>query len=616
MTPDKISDSIEYGTGNKILNMNADIFIVLSVLSVTALFLIFDLLRADIIAILCMLTLGWTGILTPHEAISGFSSNAVLAMMAVMIMGRGIARTGIMDKLSEHLISIAGKSKRRLILLVSISAGLLSAFMQNVGAAALFLPAVMALSKKEQLSPSQLIMPMGFAAILGGTLTMVASGPLIILNDILSAAELDGYRLFDVTPVGLALLMAGILYFFLFGRAVLPSGEGTGDAVSTQRRLIDTWRLPYKIYRYFIPEGSPLSGMTPENCGIWHKYLLNVLAISKDSTVSYAPWRETTFEARREIALLGDGDNIERFAIHNGLELRERLEKFEDLDDPAKAGFAEVIIPPRSSLIGQTIRQYAMRKHHEIEPIMLFSGGVEIRGDFSDREMQAGDILIVHGLWDKIFDLKQNSDFMLITQLDTEEKDLSKALIAMPCFFGAVALAVIGFPLSISMLSGAIAMVLARVLSIEEAYRAIEWKVVFLIAGLIPLGLAMQKSGAAAFLAGNVMRVVTNGHTLIILAIVALLSTLLSLFMSNVAAMVVLAPLIISMARMSGLDPRPLVLLIAVCCANSFMLPTHQVNAMLITPGGYRNADYFKAGGGMTIVFLVIAVGIFYLFYI
>lgn len=596
--------------------MNMEIAIVLSVLTVTIILLIFEVFRIDVIAILCMLILGWTGILNPRETISGFSSNAVLAMMAVMIMGRGIARTGIMDKLSRHLISLVGSSTRRLIVIVSLSVGLLSAFMQNVGAAALFLPAVLTIAKREQLPTSRLIMPMGFAAILGGTLTMVASGPLIILNDILREAGLDGYGLFSVTPVGGVLLLAGVLYFFLLGRFVLPSGEGAGETKSSQRRLIDTWHLPYTIYRYYIPEGSPLAGMTPEDAGIWDRYLLNVLAISGDAMIDYAPWRGTAFEAGREIALLGDAGNIERFALDNGLELREKLEQFEDLGDPTRAGFAEVLIPPRSGLIGQTIRQYGMRKHHEIEPIMLFSGGLEIKGDCSDRVIRAGDIFIVHGLWEKIFNLKRSSDFMLITQPEEEKKELSKAWIALPCFFGGIALAVAGFPLSMAMFSGATAMVLTRVMSIDDAYRAVEWKVVFLIAGLIPLGLAMQKTGTAAFLAERIMSVNKHGHPILIITVVAALSTLFSLFMSNVAAMVVLAPLIINMAQMSDLDPRPLVLLVAVCCANSFMLPTHQVNAMLITPGGYRNADYIKAGGGMTVLFLAIAVCIFYLFYL
>ncbi len=596
--------------------MGVEIIIVLSILIITIILLIFEIFRIDVISILCMLALGWTGVLEPLEAISGFSSNAVLAMMAVMIMGRGIAKTGIMDELSRYLMRIVGGSKRKLIVLVSLSVGLVSAFMQNVGAAALFLPAVLTISKREHLSPSGLIMPMGFAAILGGTLTMVASGPLIILNDLLRDSDLHPYGLFGVTPVGLALLLTGILYFFILGKHVLPGTVNGREAVSDQRNLIDTWRLPYRIYRYHIPAGSPLSGMNPEEAGIWDEYRLNLLAISEDEEVDFAPWRGTTIEAGSDIALLGDSNDIERFAEDNGLEFRDKLEKFEDLNDPTRAGFAEVLIPPRSGLIGKTIRQIALRKHYEVEPIVLFSGGREIRGDCSDRVIGAGDILVAHGLWKNLFNLKESSDFMLITQFEAEKKEMSRSWVALSCFLGGISLSVAGFPLSIALFSGAMAMVLTRVLSIEDAYKAIEWKVVFLIAGLIPLGLAMQKSGTAQFLAEHVMGVMAVGHPVMIILVVAVLSTLFSLFMSNVAAMVVLAPLVIGMARIGQLDPRPLVLLVALCCANSFVLPTHQVNAMLMTPGGYRNADYFKAGSGMTVLFLIVVVCMFYIFYL
>lgn len=189
-------------------------------------------------------------------------------------------------------------------------------------------------------------------------------------------------------------------------------------------------------------------------------------------------------------------------------------------------------------------------------------------------------------------------------------------MIAGLCFAASIGLSIAGFPISISLFSGAIAMVLAKVIRIEEVYQSIEWKVVFLIAGLIPLGIAMQKTGTAEFLAEKIMLVVQDGHPIFLLSTVALLATLFSLFMSNVASTVVLAPLVINMARIGGLDPRPLVLLVAVCAANSFILPTHQVNAMLMTPGGYRNSDYFKAGGGMTLLFLVVVISVFYFMYL
>ena len=287
-------------------------FIVITILIVTVIFFILDVLRIDLVAILCMLTLGWSGVLEPLEAISGFSSNAVFAMMAVMVMGYGISQTGVMERFSAWILKIASHSKRKLILMVSLSVGLISSFMQNVGAVALFLPVTLTIARKNNYSPSELIMPMGFAAILGGTLTMIASGPLIILNDLMRDSGLQPFNLFHVTPIGLILLLTGILYFLFLGKYILP-GRNKEKKLPEQKLLIDTWHLPYQVYHYLISQNSSLVGKTSEKARIWDQYELNILAISKEKEIVYAPWRETYFKAGQELALLGNVENIQKF---------------------------------------------------------------------------------------------------------------------------------------------------------------------------------------------------------------------------------------------------------------------------------------------------------------
>ncbi|MDT8365527.1 MAG: SLC13 family permease [bacterium] len=596
--------------------MTVEITIVLAILGVTIVLLALDVLRMDVVAILCMLALGWTGILKSLESLSGFSSNAVIAMMAVMVMGRGMEKTGIVDRFSRAILNVTGNSSLKITGLVSAAVGLMSSVIQNVGAAALFLPAVLSISRREKIPASKLIMPIGFAAILGGTLTMVGSGPLILINDFLGNAGLEPYGLFAVTPVGLVLLAAGIAFFLFIGKYVLPDSPSTDDRISAQKGLIEAWNLPFSTWHYKIPEGSTMVGKTPEETGIWDRYHLNILGISKGKTVEYAPWRQTRFEVHHELALLGEEGNVRQFAADFGLSYMEPLGKFEKLNDPDSAGFAEVIIPPRSSLVGETIRKFGLRKRYAVEPVVLFHQGENIRGDFSDMPITPGDTFIVHGLWDNIIELKTDKDFVLATPVSADKRDQSKAWVATICFVLAIGLALAGFPISTAFLSGAIVMVLTRVLRMEDAYQVIDWKVVFFLAGLIPMGIAMQKTGTAAFLADGIMGAVYGGHPLLLLFAVAGISTVFSLFMSNVASTVILAPLVISMARIAGIDPRPLVLLVAVCAANSFILPTHQVNAMLKTPGGYRNADYLKAGGGMTLIFLAVVVPMFYFFYL
>ncbi len=596
--------------------MDSSILIVFIILSATILLLVFEIFRIDVTAMICLLALGWSGVLSAQEVMSGFSSNAVIAMMAVMMMGRGISRTGFMHLFSNIVLKKVGTNRFKINGFLSLSVGMLSGFIQNIGAVALFLPGILDISRRAKIPVSLLIMPVGFAAILGGTLSMVGSGPLILINDLLRHAELEPFSLFSTTPVGIVLLLSGILYFTLFGRYVLPIAAEHPSAASEQEKLIESLHLPHHIAHFIIPKESELIDKTPEDAGIWKEFNLNILAVSHGRDVEYAPWRETRFESNQKLALLGREEDIGRFVSTYGLLGIEQPRWVEGLSDPVISGFAEVIVPPRSEILNRTIREFSFRKRYAVEPIMLISRGEDIIGDFSDHVVIAGDIFIVFGLWDKISELKASPDFVVTTPFLDERKDISKGAMAIGCFILAIILAFTGAPISMAFLTGAISMILTRVLSIQEAYQAIEWKVVFLLAGLIPLGVAMQKTGATAFLADALMGVVQEKHPVFVLSSIALLSTGFSLVISNIGAVVVLAPLVIKMAEIGGLDPRLLALLSAVCASNSFILPTHQVNALLMSSGGYSNRDYLKAGGGMTVIFLLVVIAVFYFFFI
>jgi di/tricarboxylate transporter len=596
--------------------MTVEIIIVLIILISVILLLVLDLFRIDVVALLCLLALSWSGILEAPEVLSGFASNAVIAMLSVMILGHGIAKSGIMDRFSKRVADFAGDSRPKITAVMATAAGSMSAVIQNIGAAALLLPAILNIARRKNIPPSQFIMPVGFAAILGGTLTMVGSGPLILVNDLLATADLDSYQLFAVTPVGLTLLISGISLFLIAGQWILPQTGGGEQPKTTQQLIVDKWQLPITVRYFLIPADSPMAGQTAEALRIWDQYQLNVLGVAADDGSDFAPWREARFAAGQQIALLGNDDPISRAAANFGLQELAQSDKLDILRDPTTAGFAELMIPPRSPLVGKSLRQMRMRKRYSVEPILLIHKGENVHGDFSDVTLAAGDTFVVYGLWDNLEEVRAAGELALVTELAEEKRDYAKSGLALAAFLLAIGLALSGATISVAFLTGAVAMILLRVMTIDEAYRAVDWKVVFFLAGLIPLGTAMQKTGAAQFLAESVMTVVVGQHPLLFLAAVAIITTLFSLFMSNVGATVILVPLAISMAQIFGVDPRPVALLVAVMAANSFLLPTHQVNAFYKTPGGYQNADYLKAGGILTILFLCVAVTMFYFFYL
>jgi di/tricarboxylate transporter len=595
--------------------MSTEIILTFAVLGITIFLFVTEKLRVDVVALCVMLALPWLGLVEPHEALAGLSSNAVFSIIGVMILGRGVDRSGIMSKVTRPILRVAGSSERRLVGLVSVAVGGISAFMQNIGAAALFLPALLRMAKRMGLPESRLLMPVGFAAILGGTLTMVASGPLIILNDILRQGGQPAFGLFAVTPVGLALLAAGILYFLILGPVVLPGRKGGDDEASPQQELVDAWDLADQVTTVAVSVQSHLVGKTVEEVGLWATYGVNLLLLREDGDIQPAPWRQTRFAAGQELALLGPSDQVARFVADHGLELdAETPEWFDSFR--GTGGFAEVVVVPRAPLAGKSIREFGLRKSYSVEPIVLLSGAERQPADFSDKPLSVGDVLVVAGTWDQLRNLSRDTSFDVLTAIDGEESDPSKAITAALCFAGAIALAIAGFPLSISLMSGAVMMVLLGVLPIDDAYRAVDWRTVFLLAGLIPLGTAMDKSGAAAYVATGMTSLLADSPTIVLMFAVGLLATLFSLFMSNVAATVLLAPLVMIVGQDAGIDGRALALLVAVCASNSFVLPTHQVNALFMSPGGYRNADYIRAGGIMTLLFLAIAVGTVWLLFI
>jgi di/tricarboxylate transporter len=309
----------------------------------------------------------------------------------------------------------------------------------------------------------------------------------------------------------------------------------------------------------------------------------------------------------------GRNGEAEHFADDNELHLVEEGSRISGGSDET---YLEVVIPARSSLVGKTIRELAWRDTYHAQVVLFFSGSDVIEEGVADRPIQAGDTLVLQGRRDNLKFFDDSEDFITVTPVQYEPKRPEKSMFAVGSFAAAVG-AVLAFdlPISIGFLTGAVAMILGGVLTVEDAYRAVEWKVIFLISGLIPIGLAMESSGAAALLAETMVTLVEGIHPFLILLTLGALTTLFSLFMSNVAATVLLVPLVLKLAGLGGLSAQALVLQVGLCSANSFLIPTHHVNALLMTPGGYRVPDYLRAGSVLSVLFVLVSTAMLYFFY-
>ena len=615
---------------------------VTAILLLTIYLFAFEIVDVDIAAITIMVVLGLTSLFAPIMGLEkglvdtthlfdGFSSNAVMSIIAVMIIGAGLDKTGLMSKVAAYILNIGGKSEKRIIPIVSGTVAFISSFMQNVGAAALFLPVVSRISSRTNIPLSRLLMPMGFCAILGGTVTMVGSSPLILLNDLIQTSntalpsdqQMQTWSIFSVTPIGVALVCTGVLYFVIFGRFVLPisnteSATSSGDTMSY---FHDVYGVDYELYEVVVPEGSEIIGKRLDD--FEDTYRLRVIASKQSGHATRvgpgALDRDTGLSAGMVLGITAEPENLDHFVQKYHLKRRPQLRTFAEDLASTKAGIAEIVIPPSSKLIGKSARDIWLRKTYGISMITLHRDGHTMREveDIRNIPYHSGDTLVVHTTWEALMRLEKDNNFVVITSEYPHEELRPNKVIWAGIFF-AIALFLVLFTeirLSIALLTGAIGMVLSGVLRIDEAYEAVSWKTVFLLASLIPLGMAVEQTGTAKWIADQTLLVVGDMPVWVIQAAMAVLATFFTLVMSNVGATVLLVPLAVNIAIGVGANPALFALTVAIATSNSFLIPTHQVNALIMGPGGYRVPDFMRAGGIMTILFLIVSVSVLNLLY-
>ncbi len=592
----------------------------MSVLVFAVVLFVCEWVRVDVVGIIMIVLLPMIGLVTPQEAFSGFSSNAVCSIIAVIIIGAGLDKTGVMNQVARPILQIAGDSEKKIITLISGTVGLISSMMQNIGAAALFLPVTKRISKRVGIPTSRILMPMGFCAIIGGTITLVGASPTILLNDLMvvGGKQLEPFGLFTQTPIGLCLLATAIIYFLLFGKYVLPAASGEEDKGITQS-LMNIYKALDNIFEIHIPENFEKKSLA--DLDLRTHFLVNVVAISHAGKkgINLVPQGTDTIGPGDDIAVVGRQKSVSAMAKELGWEVKPDLDQFAEALSRTNAGMAETIVSPRSELIGRTLSETDFQKTYGVNPIALFTGSKIYYTGFNHIRLHMGDTLLLFGPWDRFHILKNHPQPRIVTFATPLEGEIlrpHKARLAV--FWLAVALFQVIFlkiKLSVALMSGALGMIVTGVLKIDEAYQSVDWMTVFLLAGLIPLGIAFEKTGTAAFIAKGILQLIGTPSPIVLLAVIGILTSFFTLVISNVGATVLLVPLCMNMAIMAHGDPRMAALVVGLSASNTFVLPTHQVNALIMRPGGYRTIDYTKAGAVMTVLFLVVELAVLYFFY-
>jgi di/tricarboxylate transporter len=592
--------------------LSVDMLIVLVILAVTIVMFVTEIVRVDVAAIIAMVALGLTGVLPGNEVFNGFASNAVISVIAIMIIGVALDRVGIMREVAAFIQRVGSGSERRLVTSSSLTAGVISAFMQNIGAAALFLPVMERVSRATRTPLSRMLMPLGFATILGGSLTLVGASPLILLNDLLAASgdslgiEIEPFGLFSPFPVGLALLLGGVGLFALAGRWLLPASAGSPESQAGLASIGARYGLDGTIRAFHVPADSPLAGLEIEeieraNPGV----VITGIDTAQDDVV-LAPARDVIVRERATVGLVGSEAVVTAFAGRHGLEPVDGADPFARFSDEERFGLMEVVVRPGGAADDKQVRELRVRANLGLTVLAVHHDGVVHTTGLRERTVTAGDVLVLFGQWERLAELDPRA-LVAISEAPEHPLRPQGRWRALLWFVTSLVLVAAGLPLSLSLMTGALGIVVTGVLSADEAYRAVSWKTIFLLAALIPLGQAVERTGTAAWIASGVVGASAGLSPLAVLLVIGAMTTAFTLVVSNVGATVLLVPLAANVAVGLDADPRVFGMMVAIAASNSFILPTHQVNALLMGPAGYRVADYLRAGTAMSVLFLLIA---------
>jgi len=578
-----------------------------------------DRVRPDAVAIGLILVLMISGQLTVGEALSGFSNPLVLMIAGLFVVGEGLSRTGIAHAMGGLLIRRAGTSEVRLIVSLMAVVALLSAFMSSTGAVAVFIPVTLTLARRAGLPPSKLLMPVSVASLLGGMLTLIGTPPNLVVSEELENLGLDGFGFFDFAPVGLVVLVAGIAAMVLFGRRQLPGKTTDDDAhiEPTMSELVDRYGTLESGGSYLVPASSPLIGKTPGTLHLKSEWGLTLLAVQRQRVFRQEPLPASPDIVLRQgdlLHLLGDDRAATAFASSHGLRPGGNLEDHADVVIQ-ELGLAEVLIPPGSRLAGQTPMESNIRSRRGLTVVAVQRRGETLPGDAARQILAEGDTMLVAAGWRQLHALPRLDRDILALNLPQEIADASparprapQALLILLVMLVLMTLKIV--PAVTAVMLAGLAMVAARCVPPNVAYRCINWSSLVLIAGMLPLSTALEQSGALTLVVDGMVDLLGGLGPIAMMAGIFLLTSVFSQFISNTATCVLVAPIAALMAQQMGLSPRPFLMVVALAASAAFLTPVASpVNTLVMGPGGYRFKDFLKVG--FPLILIVLAAALF-----
>lgn len=600
--------------------MNVDLLLVLFLLASCVGLFVINKPRMDVVALLAMVALPLSGVIGVNEALAGFSDPSVVLIAALFVIGNGLVRTGIAYRLGDWLMRSAGSSETRLLVLLMLAVAGLGSVMSSTGVVAIFIPVVLSIAARMKVSPRRLMMPLAFAGLISGMLTLVATPPNMVVHSELRRAGLDGFAFFSFAPIGLAILVLGIGYMLLARRWL--GGDTVQEVAAEQRDTLDIlaqrYRLPERERRLRVLPGSVLANQALDELKLRSQYGINVIAIERQ----YKFRKQLLIATGNTELFVGDVLLVDLASPAIGL-----LGAYEELgveslqlsdsyygDYSRELGLAEVALPPDSRLPGKTIQELGFRSTYKLNVVGVRRNHQALQGLLVDEKLKPADTLLVAGSWKHIHRLQGLSRDFLVLSLPAEIDDVAPAANQAP--FALLGLAVmVGLMISglvpnvLAALIGCLVMGLFRCIDMDSAYKAIHWQSLVLIVGMLPFALALEKTGGIALAVSGLIGLFGDAGPHALLACLFLLTAVIGLFISNTATAVLMAPVAISTATQLGASPYPFAMIVALAASAAFMTPiSSPVNTLVLGPGQYRFADFVRVGVPFTLLVMLVSV--------